>query len=213
VRVYYRPGSGRPVRVAWLLEEIGAPYEPVSVSAEEVKAPEHLARQPLGRVPVLETDGEVLFESTAICLHLADKHPEAGLIAGLGSPDRARVYQWASFAMTEVEPAIVEFGRHSQSDPERAAAGADRFRAGAAVIERALEGHEFLVEDRLTAADIVAGGVLGLAARRGLLPAAELPQVSAYVERLVARPAFARAAAATESSLAALTQRSAAAGQ
>jgi glutathione S-transferase len=122
------------------------------------------------------------------------------------------VYQWASFAITEVEPAIIEFGRHAQSDPERAAAGADRFRAGAAVLERALDGREFLVEDHLTAADIVAGGVLGLAARRGLLPAAELPHVSAYVERLVARPTFARAAAATESSLAALAQRPAAAG-
>jgi glutathione S-transferase len=60
------------------LEEVGAPYEPISVSAEEVKQPEHLARQPLGRVPVLETDGELLFASTAICLHLADQHPEAG---------------------------------------------------------------------------------------------------------------------------------------
>jgi glutathione S-transferase len=201
------------VRVVWLLEEIGAPYEPVSVSAEDVKEPEHLARHPLGRVPVLETDGEMLFESTAICLHLADQHPEAGLIPALGSLARARVYQWASFAMTEVEPAIIEVARHSQNDPQRATAGADRFRAGAAVIERALDGREFLVEDRLTAADIIAGGVFGLAARRGLLPAAELPHVSAYVERLIARPAFARAAAATESSLAALTQRPPAASE
>jgi glutathione S-transferase len=197
------------VRVAWLLEEIGAPYEPVSVSAEEAREPEHLARHPLGRVPVLEADGDMLFESTGICLHLADQHPEAGLIAPLGSRARACVYQWASFAMTEVEPAIIEVARHSQSDPQRAAAGADRFRAGAAVVERALDAREFLVEDRLTAADIIAGGVFGLAARRGLLPAAELAHVSAYVERLTARPAFARAAAATESSLAALTRQSA----
>jgi glutathione S-transferase len=187
-----------------VLEEIGAPYEPISVSTEEVVGPEHLARHPLGRVPVLEHEGQVLFESTAICLHLADLHPEAGLIPPLASPRRALVYQWALFAMTEVEPAAIEVSRYSESDPERAAAGADRFRASAAVIEHALDGREFLVGDHLTVADIVAGGVLGLRGARRSLAAGELPQISAYVDRLTARPAFARAAAATESSLAPL---------
>lgn len=213
MRLYYRPGSGRPVRVAWLLEELGAPYEPIRVSAEDAKQPEHLARQPLGRVPALETDGEMLFESSAICLQLADQHLDAGLIAPPGSRERALVYQWTFFAMTEVEPGVIEVVRHSQSDPERAAAGGERFRAGAAVIERALDGHEFLVADHLTVADIVTGGVLGLAARRGLLPAADRPRASAYVDRLTARPSFKRAAEATESSLAELTRPRAPAGE
>jgi glutathione S-transferase len=199
--------------VAWLLEEMAVPYEPTSVSSEATRQPEYLARHPLGRVPVLETDGELLFESTAICLQLADQHPETGLIPPLGSRDRALVYQWALFAMTELEPGISEVGRHSESDPERAAAGAERFRAGATALERALDGHEFLVADRLTVADIVTGGVLGLAARRGLLPANDLPLVSAYVDRLTARPAFARAATATESSLTELARPTAAAGE
>jgi len=189
------------VRVAWLLEEIGETYEPVSVSAEEVREPAHLARHPLGRVPVLETNGEVLFESTAICLHLADQHEDAGLIGPLGSPDRALVYQWALFAMTELEPAVLEVLRHSETDPARAAAGAERFGAAAAVIEHELDGQEFLVGGRLTVADIVTGGVLGLAARRTSLTG-DWPRISAYVDRLTARPAFRRAAAATESALA-----------
>jgi glutathione S-transferase len=188
------------------LEEIGAPYEPISVSTEEANGPEHSARHPLGRVPVLEHEGQVLFESTAICLHLADLHPDAGLIPPLPSPSRGLVYQWSLFAMTEIEPAAIEVSRYSESDPERASAGSDRFRASAAVIERALDGREFLVGDDLTVADIVVGGVLGLRAARRLLAAADLPHVSAYFDRLIARPAFARAAAATESSLAVLTQ-------
>jgi glutathione S-transferase len=195
------------------LEEIGAPYEPISVSTEEAREPEHLVRHPLGQVPVLETERGVLFESTAICLHLADQHPEAGLIGPIGSLDRAVVYQWVLFAMTEIEPAVVEFARHSESDPERAAAGAARFRAAAAVVERTLEGREFLVDERLTVADIVAGAVLAGAARRTLLPAADLPRVSAYVDRLIARPALARAAASTESNLVELTQPRAPAGE
>jgi glutathione S-transferase len=164
-------------------------------------------------VPVLEIDDEVLFESTAICLHLADRYPEAGLIGPVGSHDRAVVYQWALFAMTEIEPAVLEFAWHSESDPERAAAGADRFRAGAAVMERALEGREFLVGERLTVADIVAGAVLAGATRRKLLPAAGLPRIGAYVDRLIARPALVRAAAATESNLTELTQPGALAGE
>ena len=206
MRLYYRPESARPVRAAWVLEEIGAPYELTSVSTEQAREPEHLARHPLGRVPVLEAEGEVVFESTAICLHLADQHPEAGLIGPVGSHDRAAVYQWALYAMTEIEPPIVEFAWHSQGDPERAAAGADRFRGGAAVIERALEGHDFLVGERFTVADIVTGAVLAGATRRGLLPDADLPGLSAYVGRLIARPALVRAAAATESNLMELTQ-------
>jgi glutathione S-transferase len=188
------------------LEEIGAPYEPVSVSTEASRESGHLARHPLGRVPVLEAEGEVLFESTAICLHLADQHPEAGLIGPVGSHDRAAVYEWALFAMTEIEPPIVEFAWHSQGDPERAAAGADRFRAGAAVIERALEGRDFLVEGRFTVADIVTGAVLAGATRRRLLPHGDLSGLSAYVDRLIARPALVRAAVATESNLMDLTQ-------
>lgn len=74
------------------------------------------------------------------------------------------------------------------------------------MLERALDGREFLVADRLTVADVVTGGVLGLAARRGLLPAAAYPCVNAYVGRLIERPAFQRAVAATESSLAQLIQ-------
>jgi glutathione S-transferase len=213
MRLYYRPLSARPVRVAWLLEELGAPYEPISVSTEETRKPEHLARHPLGHVPVLETDGEVMFESTAICLHLADQHPQAGLIGPIGSFDRAVVYQWTLFAMTELEPAVVEFAQHSHSDHDRAVSGADRFRAGAAVIERTLEGREFLVGERLTVADIVTGAVLGGATRRRLLPAADLSSVSVYVDRLIARPAFARAVVATESNLAELMQPDAPAGE
>jgi glutathione S-transferase len=188
------------MRVAWTLEEIGVPYEVTRVTTEETRQPEHLARHPLGRVPVLEQGGRTLFESTSLCLHLADQHLAAGLIPALGSPDRALVYQWAIFAMTEIEVPAVEVLRFSDSDPARAAAGAERFQAAAEVIERTLEGREFLVGDSLTIADIVTAGVMGLA-RRGNLTA-EFPNITAYLDRLRARPAYQRATAATESVLA-----------
>lgn len=77
------------MRVAWTLEEVGEPYQLVALSADEVTQPEHLARHPLGRVPVLEDGGLVLFESTGICLQFADRYPAADLIPPLGTGARA----------------------------------------------------------------------------------------------------------------------------
>ncbi len=112
--------NSRSTRVRWLLEEIGADYEIVPVSREGAPSAEHLARHPLGRVPALETDEGTLFETAAICLHLAERHPGAGLLPPEGSFQRALVYQWISLGLTEIEPFIAEAARAAESDPERA---------------------------------------------------------------------------------------------
>jgi len=79
-----------------MLEEIGVPYELTVMTRDERKSAEHISRHPLGRVPVIELDdGRLLFESAAICIQLADLHPEAGLIPPVGSPERGLVYQWS----------------------------------------------------------------------------------------------------------------------
>jgi glutathione S-transferase len=92
MRLYYRAQTGRPLRVAWALEEIGVAYDPVALSADECRADAHLQRHPLGRVPALELDGgRVLFESTAIVLAIADLYPEAGLTGPLASALRDRL--------------------------------------------------------------------------------------------------------------------------
>lgn len=97
------------MRAAWALHELGLDYEAVPLSSDECAGAEHLQRHPLGRVPALELDdGQVLFESTAIVLALADLYPDAGLIGPLGSRLRGEVYEWSIFAMTELErPALV----------------------------------------------------------------------------------------------------------
>jgi glutathione S-transferase len=106
LRVYHREHAGRPIRALWTLEEIGAPYELTLMSWEEGSGEEHRARHPLGRVPVLEDDEGFVFESTAICLHLADLHPQAGLLPPLGTHERALAYQWSCFAPAELEPPL-----------------------------------------------------------------------------------------------------------
>lgn len=191
MRLYHSPGS-RSTRVLWLLEEIGAPYEITEIgSREERQTPEHRARHPLGRVPVVEEEGGHVFESAAIALHLADQHPEADLIPPVGTHERALVYQWTIFAMTEVESAIVAVYMSRDGADEAKQAALERFRAAAKAVEDALAGKEFLVGDRFTVADVVTGGVLHFAKGLDLLEG--LPNLIAYTDRLESRPARQRA--------------------
>ena len=187
MRVFHRPTS-RSHRVVWMLEEVGAPYEVTLFTRADALTDEHRERHPLGRVPVLEIDGKFVFESAALCMHLADCYPEAGLIPPPGSEERAYVYQWALFAMTEIEPWLVASNR-AEDDEGREAARAG-FRAAAGVLEDTLEGHEYLIADSFSVADVIAGSVAGDGGPRGLLDG--LPNVTAWAERLRARPARVR---------------------
>lgn len=150
-----------------------------------------MARHPLGRVPVIEDDAGILFESAAIVLALADRHPDAGLNFALGTRERELVYQWVLYAMAELEPPIVEARDQREGDPARAERAVERFSERAALLERALEGREFLVAHRFSAADIVVASVAGFARRVGLLT--PFPEVNRYIDALAARPAFERA--------------------
>jgi glutathione S-transferase len=199
MRLYYRAGTGRPLRVAWELEELGVEYEPIALSDEECAESRHLARHPLGRVPALSLDdGETLFESTAIVLAVADRYPEAGLIGPLGSSLRAQVYTWSIMAMTELEPAAVNARFVGGVDADYQAGQGRRFARAVAALDDPLGEHEFLLGDGLTAADIVVGGVLAVGDVAGVLEAAP-DRVTAYYERLRARPAYGRAIERTES--------------
>ena len=149
MRLYHLPPS-RSTRVLWLLEEIGEPYDVTLLAGEDRKTAEHLRRHPLGRVPVLEDDEGFLFDSAALCLQLGDVYPDALLNWPLGTHERGLVYQWTVFAMSELEPAVVEVRRHRESDPARAEAGVERCEATAVAVEQALAGHDFLVGDRVS---------------------------------------------------------------
>lgn len=172
-----------------MLEEVGEPYELVMVTREDE---EHRGRHPLGRVPALEDDQGVIFESAAICLYVADLHPEAGLSAEPGTHERGLIYQWAVFAPAELEPPLIESAIHAQSDPERSAVARKRFDAGVAAVAGALGDGGYLVGGRFTVADIMVGSALGWVARAGL--ADTLPEnLKTYIVRLTARPAYQRA--------------------
>lgn len=191
-RIFYMPRT-RSNRVLWALYEIGAPFESALVEGDQRRSPEHLARQPLGRVPAFELDdGTVMFESAAILLQLGDIYPDSGLLPPPGSSERALVYQWLTFGMTELEASLYRWMREVRDGVEESADG-ERFTAAATAFEAALEGKEWVLGDRFTVADIACVGVLGSAESRGML--APWPRLSEYVARGEGRPAHQAAVA------------------
>ncbi|HEY3773733.1 MAG TPA: glutathione S-transferase family protein [Solirubrobacteraceae bacterium] len=191
-RIFYMPRT-RSSRVLWALHEIGAPFDATRIAPEQRRSAEHLARQPLGRVPALELDdGTVMFESGAILLALGDLHPDSGLLPALGSSERALVYQWMFFGMTELEATLY---RCMREPPEALAASREfrRFSDAATAFASALGEGPWILGAQFTLADIVCVGVLGSGDSRGLLE--PWPPLHEYVARGEARPAHAAAVA------------------
>ena len=192
LRVYHRVGAGRPIRVVWALEEAGADYELVTLTAEEGRSAEHRARHPLRRVPVLEDEQGAMFESTALVFHVAELYPDAGLLPPPATHERAVVQGWSIFAMTELEAPAIENYRQREANPEASAKAAARCADAVAVLEGVLSGTPpYLVGSRFSVADIITGGVLGVAVRVGVIEPS--PSIAAYMESLAARPAWERA--------------------
>ena len=189
IRIFHREHAGRPIRVAWTLEELGQPYELEVMTSEEGRGEAHRTRHPLARVPVIEDDEGFVFESAAICIHLADRHPGSELMPPLGTHERALAYQWSVFAPAELEPALLEAAIFARDDPERAGKARKRFASAAAAVDRPLDGAEYLVGHRFTVADVLVSSALAFAARAGF-PEVLTPTVTDYVARMQERPAY-----------------------
>jgi glutathione S-transferase len=189
VRVFHREHAGRPVRVVWTLEELAQPYELRVMTFDEGCSAEHLARHPLGRVPVIEDDEGYAFESAAICMHLADLYPDAGLMPPLQTHDRALTYQWSIFAPAELEPPLIEAAIFGEAQPERAEKARRRFAIAADAVASSLDGSEYLVANRFTVADVLVSSALSFTSRAGFPEVLPAP-LKAYVARLQERPAY-----------------------
>jgi glutathione S-transferase len=150
----------RSLRALWGLKELGLQFEfiPVNLPAGEHRHPDFLAINPAGRVPVLVDGDLVIPESAAIVLYLAEKYPEKGLMPA-SLEQRAQVYRWIMFAMTELEQPLWRIAKHTFLLPEHKRLPQDvdlareDFTAMAAVLERHMEGRQFIVGDRMTVAE------------------------------------------------------------
>jgi glutathione S-transferase len=159
--------NGRTLRALWALEEVGAAYEYVEVDVMRGagRQPAFLQINPAGKVPVLVDDGQVIAESAAICMHLADKFPESELLPRVGTAERAQCYRWISFVLTELDAPLWLIAKHRFALPkDKRVAGVVEtamweFCEAAKILATGItDGH--LVHDRFTVADILAGHVL-----------------------------------------------------
>ena len=189
-------GLARDMPVRWAFEEVGERYEVRLVSFADLKAPPHLALQPFGQIPTYQQGDLVLFESAAIVLHIAERHP--GLLP-VEPNARARAITWMFAAVSSVEPVIVqrESAVFTEGErpwhAERMPLVEARIRTRLRELEASLGAREWL-DGAFSAGDLLMVQVLRRLAGSDLLE--DFPGLLGYVARAEARPAFQRAFAA-----------------
>lgn len=198
MKIYYAPDT-RAVRIVWLFEELGLPYEleRLHLGDGSMRTPEYREVHPIGRVPVLE-DGPVrIFESGAIVEYVLARYGGGRLAPDAASSDFPAYLQWLHYAEGMIMPPINTIVVETiLLQPERRnPANVDRARKLLAktllAVEKGLEGREYLAR-RFSGADIMTGHACTVAARL-LGGMAGTPNVAAYARRLNARPALQRA--------------------
>jgi glutathione S-transferase len=199
IRLHHVP-LARSLRVLWLLEELGLDYELryYSIRDGSMRSPEFLALSPAGRVPVLEHEGDVWFESAAIVQMLCETYPDARLMPPPGHPERARFLEMLS--LSETVGCLLENLNLNQvflRPPARPSPTVvkllnARLRAVLAAMEARLEG-DYLLPSGFSAADIMFA--YGFELARYYVGLNAYPRLMAYWEGLRARPGYQRAKA------------------
>ena len=202
IQLHYYPGNASFVPHL-LLEELGETFELqyVDRGANAHKTPAYLKLNPNGRIPVF-VDGElVLYETAAICLHLVDTHPQAGLAPPVGTPERAHFYKWLVWMTNTVQPEVMLYYYPQRWLDEGNAAGAAELKAHAEAnvgglldqmeAQLAAHGGDWFGGASYSALDPFAF-ILCRWTRNFARPARSLPRLGTYLERMLARPAVRR---------------------
>jgi glutathione S-transferase len=186
-------GLARDMRVRWALEEVGQSYDVRLRSFKQMKEPAHLRIHPFGQIPTYEEGDLVLFESGAIILHIAERH--TGLLPADANA-RARAIAWMFAALNTVEPPIIDRSMATLVErdkiwyEERLPILEDRVRARLGELSSRLGRADWL-DGAFSAGDLLMVTVLRRLHGSGILE--KYPNLSAYVARGEARPAYKRA--------------------
>ena len=186
-------GQARDMRVRWALEEVGQPYDVRLVSFSAMKQSPHRALHPFGQIPTYQEGDLVLFESGAIVLHIAERH--GGLLPDEANA-RSHAVTWMFAALSTIEPPIVDLGIATLLERDKS-----WYEQRLPLVEHRIRGRLGELSERLGDADWLdgafsAGDLLMVTVLRRLNGSSilqEYPNLSAYVARGEARPAFRRA--------------------
>ena len=184
--LYHHPYS-RAATIVWMLEELAVPYELafVDIMAGAQHSPEHLARNHMGKLPVL-ADGDVLVsEAAAIGLYLGDRYGLGTLAPALDDPARGAYLRWAVYGPSVVEPGCMAHSSKWEFKPGQAGWGS--YERMLDTLQAALVPGPYLLGERFTMADMLLGGTLKWMLQFNMIEAR--PGFQAYADRLGARPA------------------------
>ena len=200
LQLHYYP-SNASMAPHIVLEELGVPFELklVDRTNDAHKSPAYRKLNPNGSIPVMVDGDLVLYETAAICLHLVDTHPQAGLAPAIGTPERAHFYKWLVWMTNTLQSTLITFFY-----PERWADSPDaiaqvKAHAKASVggmldqidSELARHAQPWLLGERFTALEPYA--LMLCRWTRGFArPARNLPHLGPYLQRVLARPAVQR---------------------
>ena len=183
----------RTFRALWMAKELEIDYEhiPVEIDSAGARRPEYLAINPNGRLPAIDDDGFVLFESLAITLYLAKKHSNGRLYPATLQGE-AKAWQWSLWAATEVDRGVNIWSLHAIRLPPEERDAAKRAEALGVlaepfkVLDGALAGRRYLIGDDFTVADLNVSAVISRAVDMDL---AATPNLKAWLMRCLERPA------------------------
>lgn len=203
--ILYGSGTLRTLRVHWILNELLLPYRSIDFlpDSEYSNSDEYKKINLTGKIPSLYIDGIYLFESAAICLFLSERFSSKNIIPASGSIERARLYQWCFFAMTELDAhTLYVMNKHGGPLKERygesdvaAHTAKEGFETQISKIEIELKnGREFITGDSFSVADILLGTCIESAIRlKQYIPLNVPPNCISYWEKLKKREGFIQA--------------------
>ncbi len=190
----YGPTASRAARTLWIVHELGIPFEHVPIEMKDLKAPDYLKINPNGKVPTLVDGDFKLFESMAINLYLAAKHGKAGFMPTT-LEDQALCWQWSFWGMTEVEKPLLTIlidmfmTAPDKRKPEAVAEAQKALPKPISVLNGALQGRDYLLGSTFTVADLNLASILSWS-RPIKFDFGPYPNVAAWLDRCLARPAY-----------------------
>jgi len=199
--VLHHVAQTRSFRTLWLLQEMGLEFEVKqwNIFSKSMRGPEFQSLSPAARVPALEIDGRVLFESGAITEYLVETRPECGLGRAVCDSERADWLQWLHYAET-IGQHLANLTQHhialrdpAMRSPTVMRLEAKRLKKVLEVVDQVVAGQDYLLPSGFSAVDVNVG--YGVMIARHFVSASVLPDLDRYFQRLQARPAFALAKA------------------
>ena len=191
MKVFYAPRT-RSSRVVWMLEEVSVAYE---LEHCDIRSPERkdsrAFRQasPMGKVPAIQDGAVSMSESAAICLYVADRYGRGEFAPTPDSSERGAFLYWMFFAPAVIEPTMAEKVGNIEPNPQRNGWGS--FDLMVDTLAAGLDGRDWLMGDRFTAADVMVGSSAAFMHQFGLLP--DVRVLSDYIDRCASRPAYRKA--------------------